>query len=176
VWWSAASRAGRSAASSSAWFCRRRSSSGYCRECAAGRPRCKPTCSRRCVAHDIHATVDGDDLAVDVFDLIAHQESSHIGEFAVAADPARRIAAVVAVVVSFLQARGLKSFVWEMKFPAALLTNPSSGPVLQIRSIISSTADATRISTVGIDPAAGMLGHDLLGRLLEHTATAPVFP
>ena len=42
------------------------------------------------------------DLAGDVLDLLAHQEGGHVGEFAVAADPAHRIARLVAVVVAVL--------------------------------------------------------------------------
>ena len=69
------------------------------------------------------------------------------------------------------KARGLRSLVWEMKFPAALLTNPSSGPLAQMRSTISSTAVATRMSTAWVSTRRpGMLGHDLLGGLLQHAA------
>src|ERR1700733_10072084 len=55
------------------------------------------------VAHDAHGAVDGDHLAVDVLDLLAHQEGRHVGELAWAADPAHRIARGVTVVVAFLQ-------------------------------------------------------------------------
>ena len=48
------------------------------------------------------------------------------------------------------KARGLRSLVCEMKLPAALFTSPSSGPVAQICSTISSTAVATRMSTAWV--------------------------
>jgi len=57
-----------------------------------------------------------------------------------------------------------------MKFPAALLTNPSIGPVAQMRSIISSTAVATRISTCGHRPAGRGAFPSLPGRVLQHAA------
>jgi hypothetical protein len=52
-----------------------------------------------------------------------------------------------------------------------LLTNPSSGPLAQISPIISSTGgrDAD-VDGEGVDPAARMPGHDLLGGFLEHAA------
>src|SRR4029077_13878979 len=55
------------------------------------------------VAHDAHGAVYGDHLAVDIFDLFAHQEGRHVGELAGAADAAHRVAGVVAAVVTFLQ-------------------------------------------------------------------------
>ena len=69
------------------------------------------------------------------------------------------------------KARGLRSLVWEMKFPAALLTNPSSGPLAQMS--LDHLLDRRRdpdIDGVGVDPPAGMLGHDLPGGLLQHAA------
>ena len=56
----------------------------------------------RAVAHDAHGAVDRDDLAVDVLDLLAHQERRHVGEFVRAADAAHRVARLVAVVVIVL--------------------------------------------------------------------------
>src|SRR5471032_2379209 len=50
------------------------------------------------VAHDAHAAVDRDDLAVDVLDLVAHQERRHVGALLGAADAAQRIARLVRVV------------------------------------------------------------------------------
>ena len=69
------------------------------------------------------------------------------------------------------KARGLKSLVWEMKFPAALLTNPSSGPLAQmlLDHLLDGRGDPD-IHGVSVDPTPGMPGHDLLGGLLQDAA------
>ena len=53
------------------------------------------------------------------------------------------------------KARGLRSLVWEMKFPAALLTNPSSGPLAQIAldHLLDRGGDPD-VHGVGVDPTA----------------------
>ena len=69
------------------------------------------------------------------------------------------------------KARGLRSLVWEMKFPAALLTNPSSGPRRPdaLDHLLDRRGDPD-VHRMGVDPPARVLGHDLLGGLLQHAA------
>src|SRR2546429_3527110 len=55
----------------------------------------------------------------------------------------------ITVSVTASKARGLSPWVWAMKFAAALLTTPVSGPYWdQIDSIVSSTWSNSRTSTV----------------------------
>ncbi len=68
--------------------------------------------------------------------------------------------------------RGERSCVREMKLPAALLMRSVRGPLVQIASIISSTASGVADIDAVADDAAAMQVHQFGGGLVAHDLAA----